>query len=171
VLDMDSTIKILKRPSGHRRGRLQSTQAWASLERLSHLHVVDHATGAAVDVLPGDEYNVAHATDGLRTLLAQLGPAGRRALLRSGKSWDIAGQGAADAGRNWQRYGDGAAIAGLEPASPRKRSGESLNVSGETSPSVDLRRSAQKSAGCGAAAALDVTPRTRVLRNDRGGFA
>jgi hypothetical protein len=42
-----------------------------------------------VDVLPGDEYNVAHATDGLWTLLDQLGPARRPALLRGDKSWGI----------------------------------------------------------------------------------
>jgi hypothetical protein len=42
-----------------------------------------------VDVLPGDEYNVAHATDGLWTLLDQLGPARRPALPRGDKSWGI----------------------------------------------------------------------------------
>jgi len=42
-----------------------------------------------VDVLPGDEYNVAHATDGLWTLLDHLGPARRPALLRGDKSWGI----------------------------------------------------------------------------------
>jgi hypothetical protein len=40
-----------------------------------------------VDVLPGDEYNVAHATDGLWTLLDHLGPARRPTLLRGDKSW------------------------------------------------------------------------------------
>jgi hypothetical protein len=42
-----------------------------------------------VDVPPGDEYNVAHATDGLWTLLDHLGPARRPALLRGDKSWGI----------------------------------------------------------------------------------
>src|SRR5246127_1727661 len=42
-----------------------------------------------VDVLPGDEYNVAHATDGLWTLLDHLGPGRRPALLRGDKSWGI----------------------------------------------------------------------------------
>jgi hypothetical protein len=42
-----------------------------------------------VDVLPGDEYNVAHATDGLWTLLDHLGPSRRPALLRGDKSWGI----------------------------------------------------------------------------------
>jgi hypothetical protein len=42
-----------------------------------------------VDVLPGDKYNVAHATDGLWTLLDHLGPARRPTLLRGDKSWGI----------------------------------------------------------------------------------
>jgi hypothetical protein len=42
-----------------------------------------------VDVLPGDEYNVAHATNGLWALLDHLGPARRPALLRGDKSWGI----------------------------------------------------------------------------------
>src|SRR4051812_37472287 len=42
-----------------------------------------------VDVLPGDQYNVAHATDGLWRLLDHLGPARRPALLRGDKSWGI----------------------------------------------------------------------------------
>jgi hypothetical protein len=42
-----------------------------------------------VDVLPGDEYNVAHATDGLWKLLDHLGPGRRPALLRGDKSWSI----------------------------------------------------------------------------------
>jgi hypothetical protein len=42
-----------------------------------------------VDVLPGDQHNVAHATDGLWTLLDHLGPARQPALLRGDKSWGI----------------------------------------------------------------------------------
>src|SRR5580658_3538058 len=42
-----------------------------------------------VDVLPGDRYNVAHATDGLWTLLDHLGASRRPALLRGDKSWGI----------------------------------------------------------------------------------
>jgi hypothetical protein len=42
-----------------------------------------------VDVLPGDESNVAHATDGLWSLLDHLGPTRRPALLRGDKSWGI----------------------------------------------------------------------------------
>jgi hypothetical protein len=47
-------------------------------------------------VLPGDQYNVVHATDGLWDLLDHLGPdhplprvLGRPALLRGDKSWGI----------------------------------------------------------------------------------
>src|ERR1700722_13865559 len=42
-----------------------------------------------VDVLPGDEYNVVHATDGLWTLLDHLGPTRRPTLLRGDKSWGV----------------------------------------------------------------------------------
>jgi hypothetical protein len=42
-----------------------------------------------VDVLPGDEYHVAHATDGLWSLLDHLGPTRRPKLLRGDKSWGI----------------------------------------------------------------------------------
>lgn len=42
-----------------------------------------------VDVLPGDEHNVAHATDGLWSLLDRLGPTRRPTLLRGDKSWGI----------------------------------------------------------------------------------
>src|SRR5246500_2219405 len=42
-----------------------------------------------VDVLPGNEYNVAHATDGLWALLDHLGPTRQPALLRGDKSWGI----------------------------------------------------------------------------------
>jgi Transposase DDE domain group 1 len=42
-----------------------------------------------VDVLPGDEDNVSHATDGLWTLLDRLGPGRRPALLGGDKSWGI----------------------------------------------------------------------------------
>ena len=42
-----------------------------------------------VDVLPGDEYNVANATDGLWKLPDHLGPSRRPALLRGDKSWGI----------------------------------------------------------------------------------
>src|SRR4051794_12891757 len=85
---MDSTVKTLY---GHQEGggRLQSGQARASLACLSHRHAVEPAPGAAGRCLPGDRYNVAHATDGLWTLLDHLGPTRRPALLRGDKSWGI----------------------------------------------------------------------------------
>ena len=91
VLDMDSTIKTLY---GHQEGaevgynphkRGRPSHAYHTY-MLSSLRLV-----LRVDVLPGDEYNVAHATDGLWTLLDQLGPARRPALLRGDKSWGIGG--------------------------------------------------------------------------------
>ena len=42
-----------------------------------------------VDVLPGDQHNVSHATDGLWALLDHLGPGQRPSLLRGDKSWGI----------------------------------------------------------------------------------
>jgi hypothetical protein len=42
-----------------------------------------------VDVLPGDQHNVANATDGLWTLLDHLGLARHPALLRGDKAWGI----------------------------------------------------------------------------------
>src|SRR5271168_2647896 len=89
VLDMDSTVKPLH---GHQEGAEvgynphkpgRPSHAYHTY-MLSSLRLV-----LRVDVLPGDEYNVAHATDGLWTLLAQLGPARRPALLRGDKSWGI----------------------------------------------------------------------------------
>jgi hypothetical protein len=89
VLDMDSTVKTLY---GHQEGAEvgynphkpgRPSHAYHTY-MLSSLRLV-----LRVDVLPGDEYNVAHATDGLWRLLAQLGPARRPALLRGDKSWGI----------------------------------------------------------------------------------
>jgi hypothetical protein len=89
VLDMDSTVKTLYGYQDsaevgynpHKPGR--PSHAYLSY-MLSSLRLV-----LRVDVLLGDEYNVAHATDGLWTLLDQLGPARRPALLRGDKSWGI----------------------------------------------------------------------------------
>jgi hypothetical protein len=39
-----------------------------------------------VDVLPGDQHNVVHATDGLWTLLDHLGPVRHPALLRGNRA-------------------------------------------------------------------------------------
>jgi hypothetical protein len=89
VLDMDSTVKTLY---GHQEGAEvgynphkpgRPSHAYHTY-MLSSLRLV-----LRVDVVPGDEYNVAHATDGLWTLLDRLGPARRPALLRGDKSWGI----------------------------------------------------------------------------------
>src|SRR6202451_2362568 len=89
VLDMDSTVKTLY---GHQEGAEvgynphkpgRPSHAYHTY-MLSSLRLV-----LRVDVLPGDEYNVAHATDGLWTLLDHLGPARRPALLRGDKAWGI----------------------------------------------------------------------------------
>lgn len=89
VLDMDSTVKTLY---GHQDGAEvgynphkpgRPSHAYHTY-MLSSLRLV-----LRVDVLPGDQYNVAHATDGLWTLLDHLGPTCRPALLRGDKSWGI----------------------------------------------------------------------------------
>ena len=89
VLDMDSTVKTLY---GHQEGAElgynphkpgRPSHACHTC-MLSSLRLV-----LRVDVLPGDRYNVSHATDGLWTLLDHLGPARRPALLRGDKSWGI----------------------------------------------------------------------------------
>jgi Transposase DDE domain group 1 len=89
VLDMDSTVKTLY---GHQEGAEvgynphkpgRPSHAYHTY-MLSSLRLV-----LRVDVLPGDEYNVVHATDGLWTLLDHLGPARRPTLLRGDKSWGI----------------------------------------------------------------------------------
>ena len=89
VLDMDSTVKTLY---GHQEGAEvgynphkpgRPAHAYHPY-MLSSLRLV-----LRVDVLPGDESNVAHATDGLWTLLDHLGPSRRPTLLRGDKSWGI----------------------------------------------------------------------------------
>src|SRR3954469_22956110 len=89
ILDMDSTVKTLY---GHQEGAEvgynphkpgRPSHAYHTY-MLSSLRLV-----LRVDVVPGDQYNVAHATDGLWTLLDHLGPARRPALLRGDKSWGI----------------------------------------------------------------------------------
>ena len=89
VLDMDSTVKTLY---GHQEGAEvgynphkpgRPSHAYHTY-MLSSLRLV-----LRVDVLPGDQYNVAHATDGLWTLLDHLGRLRRPALLRGDKSWGI----------------------------------------------------------------------------------
>ena len=89
VLDMDSTVKTLY---GHQEGAEvgynphkpgRPSHAYHTY-MLSSLRLV-----LQVDVLPGDQCNVAHATDGLWTLLDHLGASRRPALLRGDNSWGI----------------------------------------------------------------------------------
>jgi len=89
VLDMDSTVKTLY---GHQEGAEigynphkpgRPSHAYHTY-MLSSLRLV-----LRVDVVPGDQYNVAHATDGLWALMDHLGPTRRPALLRGDKSWGI----------------------------------------------------------------------------------
>src|SRR5271166_1936705 len=89
VLDMDTTVKPLYGEqegaavgyNPHKPGR--PSHSYHSYI-MSNLGLV-----LRVDVLPGDEHNVAHATDGLWSLLDQLGPARQPTLLRGDKSWGI----------------------------------------------------------------------------------
>src|ERR1700704_2985198 len=89
VLDMDSTVKTLY---GHQEGAEVGYNP-AKPGRPSHAYHTYMLSSLRlvlrVDVLPGDEYNVAHATDGLWTLLDHLGPTRRPTLLRGDKSWGI----------------------------------------------------------------------------------
>ena len=89
VLDMDSTVKPLY---GHQEGAeigynpTKPGRASHSYHTymLSSLRLV-----LRVDVLPGNRYNVAHATNGLWTLLDHFGPVRWPTLLRGDKSWGV----------------------------------------------------------------------------------
>jgi hypothetical protein len=89
VLDMDSTVKTLY---GHQEGAEVGYNPHKP-GRPSHAYHTDMLSSLRlilrVDVLPGNEYNVSHATDGLWALLDHLGPSRRPALLRGDKSWGI----------------------------------------------------------------------------------
>jgi len=89
VLDMDSTIKPLY---GHQEGAEVGYNPHKS-GRPSHCYHTYMLSSLRlvlrVDVLPGDQHNVAHATDGLWALLDHLGPARWPVLLRGDKSWGI----------------------------------------------------------------------------------
>lgn len=89
VLDMDSTVKTLY---GHQEGAEVGYNPHKP-GRPSHAYHTYMLSSPRlvlrVDVLPGDEYNVVHATDGLWKLLDHLGPTRRPALLRGDKSWGI----------------------------------------------------------------------------------
>jgi len=89
VLDMDSTVKTLY---GHQEGAElgYNPHKPGRPSHAYHTHMLSSLRLVLrVDVLPGDQYNVAHATDGLWTLLDHLGPSRRPALLRGDKSWGI----------------------------------------------------------------------------------
>jgi len=89
ILDMDSTVKPLY---GHQEGAHAGYNP-RKPGRPSHSYhtymLANLRLVLGVDVLPGDEYNVKHATDGLWSLLDRLGPARRPALLRGDKAWGI----------------------------------------------------------------------------------
>lgn len=89
VLDMDSTVKPLY---GHQEGAEVGYNP-AKPGRPSHAYHTYMLSSLRlvlrVDVLPGNQYNVSHATEGLWTLLDHLGPARWPALLRGDKSWGI----------------------------------------------------------------------------------
>ena len=89
VLDADSTVKPLY---GHQEGAERGYNP-TKPGRPSHSYhtytIANLRLVLRVDVLPGDKYNVKHATDGLWDLLDRLGPTRRPALLRGDKSWGI----------------------------------------------------------------------------------
>jgi hypothetical protein len=89
VLDADSTVKPLY---GHQEGAEIGYNP-GKPGRPSHSYhtytIANLRLVLRVDVLPGDKYNVKHATDGLWDLLGRLGPSRRPALVRGDKSWGI----------------------------------------------------------------------------------
>jgi hypothetical protein len=89
ILDVDSTVKPLY---GHQEGAKAGYNP-RKPGRPSHSYhtymLANLRLVLRVDVLPGDEYNVTHATDGLWDLVDHLGPARRPALLRGDNAWGI----------------------------------------------------------------------------------
>jgi hypothetical protein len=86
---MDSTVKPLH---GHQEGAKAgyNPRKPGRPSHSYHTHMLANLRLALrVDVLPGDEYNVKHATDGRWSLLDHLGPTRRPTLLRGDKSWGI----------------------------------------------------------------------------------
>jgi Transposase DDE domain group 1 len=86
---MDSTVKTLY---GHQEGAEvgYNPHKPGRPSHACHTYMLSSLRRALrVDVLPGDGYNVANATDGLWALLDHLGPARRPALLRGDKLWGI----------------------------------------------------------------------------------
>lgn len=89
VLDMDSTIKPLY---GHQEGAVAgyNPHKRGRPSHCYHTYLVSNLRLVLrVDAVPGDEHNVAHATQGLWTLLDHLGAERRPALLRGDASWGI----------------------------------------------------------------------------------
>jgi len=89
VLDMDSTVKTLY---GHQEGAEigYNPEKPGRPSHCYHTYMLSSLRLVLrVDALPGNQYNVAHATDGLWSLLDHLGPARRPTLLRGDKSWGI----------------------------------------------------------------------------------
>jgi len=89
VLDMDSTIKPLYGHQegaevGYNPGKHGRPSHCYHTYILSSLRLV-----LRVDVVPGNQHNVAHALDGLWHLLSHLGPGRRPTLLRGATSWGI----------------------------------------------------------------------------------
>jgi hypothetical protein len=89
ILDVDSTVKPLY---GHQEGAKAGYNP-RKPGRPSHSYhtymLANLRLVLRVDVLPGDEHNVKHATDGLWDLVDHLGPARRPALLRGDNAWGI----------------------------------------------------------------------------------
>ena len=83
VLDMDSTIKQLH---GNQEGAVTgyNPRRPGRPSHSCHTYIVSNLRPVPhVDVLPGDEYNVKHATNGLWSLLDHLGPARRPEIGRA----------------------------------------------------------------------------------------
>jgi hypothetical protein len=102
VLDMDSTIEALY---GHQEGAELGYNPHKP-GRPSHCYHTSMLSSLRlvlrVDALPGDQHNVAHATQGLWALLDHLGPGRRPTLLRGDKSWGIETVMAGPSARTWR---------------------------------------------------------------------
>ena len=89
ILDMDSTIKPLY---GHQEGAAVGYNP-GKHGRPSHCYHTYMLSSLRlvlrVDVVPGNQHNVAHALDGLWHLLSHLGPGRRPTLRRGDTSWGI----------------------------------------------------------------------------------
>jgi hypothetical protein len=89
VLDVDTTVKPLY---GHQEGATigYNPHKPGRPSHSYHTYIVSSLRLVLrVDVLPGDEHNVAHATSGLWTLLDHLGRQRWPSLLRGDKSWGV----------------------------------------------------------------------------------